>query len=202
MDFSETAGSTWRTPTFLKKLGAVICVRAVVLLALAFAFAWPTGLRAQSAVQREYEIKVGYLYNFIRYIDWPADALPPVGGTITIGIMGENLFGPAIDTLNGKQIKGRTLAVKQITTAKDLEQCQIVFVSASEKSRLPEVFGELKDSKALTVSEIDGFASQGGIINFIYEHNKVRFEINRDAARRTGLTLSSELLKLARLVKP
>jgi hypothetical protein len=159
------------------------------------------GLRAQSALQREYEIKAAYLYNFIRYIDWPADTLPPVGGAITIGIVGDSPFGPAIDPLNGKQIKGRTLVVKSIVTARDFEQCQIVFICASEKMRLPEIFGQLKDTRALTVSEIDGFATRGGIINFISERNKVRFEINPDAARRTGLNVSSELLKLARLVK-
>jgi hypothetical protein len=185
----------------MKQFGATVWVRAVILLALAVALAWPAGLRAQSAKQREYEIKAAYLYNFIRYIDWPADTLPPAGGRITIGIVGDNPFGPAIDPLNGKQVKGCTLVVKQIIEAKDLEQCQIVFICASEKLRLPEIFGELKDSKALTVSEIDGFASHGGIINFVNDRNKVRFEINPDAARRTGLNVSSDLLKLARLVK-
>jgi hypothetical protein len=201
MDFSITAGSTLRPPTFWKKLGRPLSLRPLIFLALAAASAWPAELRAQSAILREYEIKAAYLYNFIRYIDWPADTLPPAGGTITIGILGDNLFGPAIVPLNGKPIKGRTLAVKQITAPKDMEECQIVFICASEKARLAEILGQLKESKALTVSEIDGFASQGGIINFIYERNKVRFEINPDAARRTGLTLSSELLKLARLVK-
>jgi hypothetical protein len=201
MGSNQTAESTIGTPIFLKKSGAAVWVRAVVLLALAAALAWPAALRAQSAKQREYEIKAAYLYNFIRYIDWPADTLPPAGGRITIGIVGDNPFGTAIDPLNGKQIKGCTLVVKQIVEAKDLEQCQIVFICASEKLRLQEIFGELKESKALTVSEIDGFASKGGIINFIYERNKVRFEINPDTAKRAGLNVSSELLKLARLVK-
>ena len=201
MRFSKALGSTIRTPTFLKRLGAAICVRIFLLLALAAAFSWPPEIRAQSALQREYEIKAAYLYNFINYIDWPADTLPPAGGTITIGIVGENPFGPALDPLKGKQIKGRTLAVKQVAAAKDLEQCQIVFICASEKSRLSELLGQLKNSRILTVSEMDGFAGQGGIINFISERNKVRFEINPEAARRTGLTISSELLKLAKLVK-
>jgi hypothetical protein len=201
MDFSITAGSTLRPPTFWKKLGRPLSLRPLIFLALAAASAWPAELRAQSAILREYEIKAAYLYNFIRYIDWPADTLPPAGGRITIGIVGDNPFGTAIDPLNGKQIKGCTLVVKQIVEAKDLEQCQIVFICASEKLRLQEIFGELKESKALTVSEIDGFASKGGIINFIYERNKVRFEINPDTAKRAGLNVSSELLKLARLVK-
>jgi hypothetical protein len=201
MRSSKTRKCAICAPAFWENLAPVNGLRAFVLLTLAGALVWPAGLRAQSALQHEYEIKAAYLYNFINYIDWPANTLPPAGGTITIGIVGENPFGPAINPLKGKQIKGRTLAVKQVATAKDLESCQIVFVSASEKARLPEIFGQLKESKALTVSEMDGFATQGGIINFISERNKVRFEINPDAAHRMGLTISSELLKLARLVK-
>jgi hypothetical protein len=93
------------------------------------------------------------------------------------------------------------VALKQITDIKDLDQCQIVFINSSEKARLPELLEKLKASRALTVSEIDGFAQEGGIINFVSEHNKVRFEINPDAARRLGLNISSELLKLAKVVK-
>ena len=191
-----------RPPIFSKKLGMAICLRAFLLLALAFAFNWPTEMRAQSAIQREYEIKAAYLYNFINYINWPADALPPAGGTITIGIVGESPFGPALDPLNGKDVKGRLLAVKQVESLEDIEQCQIVFICPSEKSRFPQMLQQLKDTRVLTVSETEGFAEQGGIINFISERNKVRFEINLDAARRKDLTISSELLKLAKLVKP
>ena len=109
--------------------------------------------------------------------------------------------GPALAPLSGKQIKGRTLAVKDVTSPADLKSCQIVFISPSEKPRYEAILASLKDSKILTVSEIEGFAEHGGIINFISERNKVRFEINPDAARNQGLTISSELLKLARLVK-
>lgn len=202
MRFSGTLESAIRPPALLKKLGSAMCARAFLLLALVTAFAWPEEIRAQSAMQREYEIKAGYLYNFINYIDWPAEALPPAGGTITIGIVGETPYAAAFELLIGKEIKGRKLAVKQVTSTNDLEQCQIVFICVSEKSRLPEILGQLKDAKLLTVSEIDGFAEQGGVINFISERNKVRFEINPEAARRAGLTISSELLKLAKLVKP
>lgn len=202
MRFNGTLTSAVRPPALLKKLGLAICVRVFLLLALLAAVVWPPEIRAQSVGQREYEIKAAYLYNFINYIDWPADALPPAGGTITIGIVGETPFGAAFDPLNGKQTKGRKLVVKQVASTNDLKQCQIVFVCVSEKSRLSEYLGQLKDARLLTVSEIDGFAEQGGVINFISERNKVRFEINPEAARRAGLTISSELLKLAKLVKP
>jgi hypothetical protein len=173
----------------------------VAFLALPASFVLSPALHAQTALEREYQIKAAYLYNFINYIDWPADALPPAGGMLTIGVVGDNPFGAALDALKGKQIKGRTLSVKQLSSLENLDQCQIVFISPSEKERLPEILARLKDARVLTVSEIEGFAQRGGIINFISERNKVRFEVNPDAAKRTGLTVSSELLKLARLVK-
>jgi hypothetical protein len=201
MRFNQIAIRQNRSATFLKKFAVVRCVCGLLLLALFAALACPSGLRAESPVEREYEIKAAYIYNFINYIDWPENAFPAPGGIITIGVVGETQFRAALNVLNGKQIKGRTVALKQINDPKDLDQCQIVFISSSEKSRVPELLGKLKDSRVLTVSEIDGFAEQGGIINFISEHNRVRFEINPDAARRLGLNISSELLKLAKLVK-
>ncbi len=201
MRSSQHATKQNRPAALLKKLASVCCVSGLLVLAFFAALTCPSGLRAESAMEREYEIKAAYIYNFINYIDWPENAFPAQGGTITIGVVGQSPFGAALQTLNGKQVKGRTLALKQVTDMKDLDQCQIVFINSSEKSRLPELLEKLKDSRVLTVSEIDGFAQQGGIINFISEHNKVRFEINPDAAHRLGLNISSELLKLAKLVK-
>lgn len=171
-------------------------------IALAFFMSFAGhGLPAAEAVSREYEIKAAYLHKFINYIEWPGSSLPPAGGTITIGVLGENPFGGALAALNGKQIKGRRLAVREASQASDLRGCQIVFISASEKQRMPQILDSLTDARVLTVSETDGFAERGGMINFITERNKVRFQINPDAAHRRGLTISSELLKLARLVK-
>ena len=151
---------------------------------------------AQAGVSLEYEIKAAYLYNFLNYIDWPDQS----GGTIVIGVVGENPFGPALAPLNGRKVKGRTVAVREVSSAAEMRSCQIIFISPSEKQRFGAILDGLKNSRILTVSEIDGFAERGGIINFISERNKVRFEINVEAARGKGLTISSELLKLARLV--
>ena len=190
----------------LRQLGFVIetkwlWIRRAIALAALAAVILPTQILAQSAVQREYEIKAAYLYNFINYIEWPADSLPPVGGTITIGIVGDDPNLSAFETLNGKQTKGRSLSVKAVNSAKDLEGCQIVFVFASARSRIGDILDQSKTAGVLTVGEVEGFAARGGVINFISEHNKVRFEINPDVAKRLGLNISSELLKLARLVK-
>ena len=175
--------------------------RWIVLLTLVAVGFTPSLLQAQDAVQREYEIKAAFLYNFIRYIHFPPETTAAGNGTMTIGIVGEPPVGTVFDLLNNKQIKGCKLVVKDHASAGDLDSCQIIFICDSEKSRLPEILNQLKDSHALTISEIDGFAARGGIINFISERNKVRFEINPDAAHRLGFAISSDLLKLAKLVK-
>jgi hypothetical protein len=168
-----------------------------VLFGVAYIFCH--GMQEASAEvlsSREYEIKAAYLYNFIKYVDWPS-----YGDTITIGVLGGNPFGTALGPLDGKIVKGRRLLIKEVDSLRDAQKCQIIFVSSSEKSRLQEIFENLKNARVLTVGETQGFANGGGIINFVEENNKVRFEINADAARRTGLNISSELLKLAKLVK-
>jgi len=172
-------------------------VRQLVVCGL-FYFFWQGAqqLAAQNLSSREYEIKAAYLYNFTKYVDWPS-----YGDTITIGVLGNNPFGGALAPLNGKIVKGRRLAIKQLDSVRDAHSCQVIFVSASERQRLPEIFEDLKSGQILTVGEMQGFAEGGGIINFVEENNKVRFEINAEAARRTGLSISSELLKLAKIVK-
>ena len=161
-----------------------------------------TQITAEGVIFREYDIKAAYLYNFIKYVEWPSQGLPDRSETITIGLLGENPFGPVIHSLNGKMAKGGKVTVKENVSLAELTSCQVVFVGPSEKDRMPEILDQLKNIKVLTVSEIEGFAARGGMINFVPEKNKVRFEINADAARRTGFSISSELMKLARVVKP
>jgi hypothetical protein len=181
---------SWNRP------GSGRCQRLLLSLAVTSALFVPSTLCAQSAAQREYEIKAAYLYNFIKYVDWPS-----YSDTITIGVLGANPFGNALIPLNGKVVKGRRLTIRQVDSLRDAQKCQIIFVSSSERSRLKEIFDNLTPARVLTVGEMQGFANGGGIINFIEENNKVRFEINTEAARQAGLNISSELLKLAKLVK-
>ena len=175
--------------------------RLTTWLVLLLGLAGPT-VEVRAVMSREYETKAAYLLKFISYIDWADQSLPPMGGTIVIGVVGENPFAPElVAEINAEKIKGRALVLKEVSSPAELRNCQIVFISLSEKQRCGQILESLKDAKTLTVSEIDGFAKQGGIINFFSEHNKVRFEINPDVARSKGLTISSELLKLANVVK-
>src|SRR5437870_11046525 len=119
------------------------------LFAAAYIFCYSTQkASAENLSSREYEIKAAYLYNFIKYVDWPSS-----GDTITIGVLGGNPFGTALAPLNGKIVKGRRLLIKELDSVRDAQKCQIIFVSSSEKQRLQEIFENLKSARVLTVGE-------------------------------------------------
>jgi hypothetical protein len=156
---------------------------------------------AQGARNLEYPAKAVMLYRFLERITWPDEG--PAGGDrpLTIGWLGESPLPAAFGALEGKTIKGRPLRVKALSSAQQLEDCQVVFVSASARGRSAELLPPPNKPGVLTVGESEGFAERGGILNFFEERNRVRFEINLQAAQQCGLNISGEILKLARLVK-
>ncbi|MGH9509604.1 MAG: YfiR family protein, partial [Terriglobales bacterium] len=111
-------------------------------------------------------------------------------------------FGPALDRMiEGKSVHGKKLVARRLGRAEEAGTCQVLFVSSSENGRLTQILASLRGRSVLTVGETEGFAHRGGVINFQLEGSKVRFEINLDAAERSGLTMSSQLLKLAKIVR-
>ncbi|MDB6019845.1 MAG: hypothetical protein JWR19_4334, partial [Pedosphaera sp.] len=118
---------------------------------------------------------------------------------VVIGVVGESPMGPELHrSIMGKTVNGRALEVRQIGSLGELKNCQMVFICSSEKKRLPEILKAVGDASVLTVGETDNFTEAGGMINLVREGNKVRFEINDNAARRVRLKISSKLLSLAR----
>jgi hypothetical protein len=177
--------------------------KAFSLIVIIAAFAMLSGApNAYAQPQnREYEVKAAFLYNFAKFIEWPAKGLADTRDTIIISILGEDPFGGTLRTIEGKTIEGRQVVTKRFKSVRDLEFSHILFISPSEKERLGEIMKVLKDWSVLTVSEMAGFVEAGGTINFIIEGNKVRFEINAVNAERAGLRLSSRLLNVAKVVK-
>jgi hypothetical protein len=171
--------------------------RCVGVLLLAGGLATPPAPARAESTPREYEIKAAFIYNFVKFVDWPS--LP--GSTITVGVLGSNPFGNALSTINGKSVKGKTLVVKQVGSMQEAGACQVLFISPSEAGRLHSVLETLRTASVLTVGESRGFAREGGIINFTLQDDKIRFEINPTAAERARLSISSQLLRLAKIVK-
>ena len=159
------------------------------------------GAGAQGPPRTEYEIKAAYLFTFGRFVEWPARPSRNDEG-FTICVLGVDPFGATLDsTLASGVIRGRKVVARRIAAPNDALGCQVLFISASEERRLPAIVHELEHLDVLTVSDIPQFATRGGMIQFVTAGNRVRFEINLPSARDAGLTMSSELLRVASAVR-
>lgn len=158
---------------------------------------------AQTAVPKEYQLKAAFLFNFTQFVEWPPEAFKASDAPFCIGILGSDPFGGALDqVVQGESIHGHKLVVRRSENVEELQDCQMVFISKSEKQRAGEVLAKLNGKPTLSVGEIDGFTSHGGIINFFLQGNRVRFEINPAAAQREGIRISSQLLSLGKISEP
>jgi hypothetical protein len=159
----------------------------------------------ESSDSSEYLIKAGFIYNFAKLVQWPTTAFAQPDSPIVIGILGDDPFGATLDRIVAdKKINGRGLVVRRLRWSrdfKDVKDCNILFVSFSEREHIDSVVDAMKWLPILTIGDAPGFARRGGIINFTLEDNKVRFEVNVEAAKHADLTISSRLLTLARIVQ-
>jgi hypothetical protein len=156
----------------------------------------PSCLHAQRSNPSEYEVKAAYLYDFGKFVTWPAKVA--AADDFPICVLGQDPFGPTFDaTIAGETINGKKVVVNRITRPQDALSCRILFISASEESQLKEILATLDKTSVLTVSEISQFTRRGGMIQFVIDANRVRFEVNVTTAERSGLALSSQLLKVA-----
>jgi len=197
------------------KIKAYIFV--VLALALLVVSIVPEAL-ADSARSQEYQIKAAFLYNFIKFVEWPEEKVADSNEPITIGIIGKDPFGKAFEPLKGRQAKGRKVVVKRIkgfeglkkNSEKDkteldrkikaIRKCHVLFICSSEKEHLKDIINTVKYDGVLTIDGMKGFLEFGGIIKFLMEEKKVRFEINLAAAKRAKLKIRSKLLRLAKRV--
>ena len=173
-----------------------------LLIAMACTMPFAVTLDAQqSKAPTEYDVKSAYLYNFGKFVRWPENQTA-AGEPFSICILGLDPFGAALDhTLAGQTIDGKSITAKRISHPEEATDCRILFIGLSEESRWKEILAALSKKSILTVSEIPQFSRRGGMIQFVMEGNRVRFEVNLTAAENAGLTLSSELLKVATTVK-
>jgi YfiR/HmsC-like len=150
----------------------------------------------------EYAIKAEFIERFTRFIDWPEDAFSGPGAPFVICVIGDNPFGDYLAHLaRDRKIKDRPVWLLEPRKLSELDACHIVFIAASESGRVAAIVARVRGKPILTIGDTPGFAQGGVIINFFLERDLVHFEINLDEARRTGLTFSTKLLKLARVVR-
>ena len=155
--------------------------------------------RAQAA--SEYTVKAAFLYHFGKYVEWPKGAFKDDKAPFVIGVLGEDPFGHTLDDqVEGKTVDGRRVVVKRYTRAQDARGAQILFITASEEPRLPQTLHALAGAPVMTVGDLDRFAENGGVAGFFIDDSKVHFTINVTMAAHADLKISSQLLKLARIV--
>ncbi len=158
--------------------------------------------RPEEKPPTEYELKAAFLHRFASFVTWPPAAFPEADTPVTIGILGKDPFGEILDrAVEGETVENRRFRIIRSGTIEKLKDCHILFVCASESERTIRILDGLAGLPVLTVGEFPRFAGDGGVVNFYLDGNKVRFEINPDAAHRAGLKISSKLLKLGKIVE-
>jgi len=172
-----------------------------VLWALGMVVLLLSGTRAQSPAAGEYQIKAAFLFNFAKFVEWPSSSFSNAAAPLRICVFGRDPFGDELlNITKDKTVNGRKLEVDQGVDLEVARTCQILFISSSEKRHMKEILAGLGGTSVLTVAENEGFAEQGGMINFVLENSRVQFEVNRKTAGQAGLKISSKLLSVAKLV--
>jgi hypothetical protein len=186
-----------------------------ILALLLFTMVISPQARADSATSDEYRVKAAFLYNFIKFVDWPKKKVTDNNEPIIIGIIGKDPFGKTFKPIANRQVKGKDVIIKRFKSLKELEEsrnknkselhqqieairkCHLLFICRSEKQKLKEILNIVKGHYVLTVGDTEGFLESGSVIEFVMTERKVRFEINMTAARRAKLKIRSQLLRLA-----
>lgn len=162
---------------------------------------WVSWSEPARAAGQGQDIKAAFLYNFAKFIEWPETALPTQADTFTICVWGEAELAAAADrVLHDKQVQGRAVVARLVRAPEEARSCQILFLDRLEAPQAVSAWNMAKAMPILTVGETDRFLMAGGIIKFVVEEGKLRFEISPQAAARAQLKISSKLLKLGRVV--
>ncbi|MHC1726128.1 MAG: YfiR family protein [Syntrophobacteraceae bacterium] len=166
----------------------------LILVADAYTF----GIAAES---EEYKVKLAFIFNFARFIEWPPQSITDANGQFCFCILGDDPFEGKLGGVESRMVGERKFVVKRIRRVEEAMDCQMLFVSLSEKGRVDLILRALKGSSILTISDTPNFTRLGGMIGFTTSDDKIRFEINLTSARSSKLEISSKLLKLAETVR-
>ena len=172
-------------------------LRKAICIGLAISFA----ATAAHGVSKGYKVRAAYLYNFLKYIDWPGSSFSGADAPISICVLGEDRFEGILETAtSGKSVKGRAVSIKNFPAgapAPPASECQILFISDSEKDRVDELLAAVAGSAIATVSEVGGFGEKGGMLNFSMQGAKMKVELNMGAAEKAGLKVSAKLQQVS-----
>lgn len=179
------------------KIGKVATAALGALLASVVLLAAP--IWADDPANVANKLKAGFLFHFVKYVEWPASSFPSKDAPIVVGIIGKDSIASDIKAaLSGQTVESRPLSVRQITDESEKGECHLLYICASEKKRLNKILEAQKSRKVLTVSDIEHFDEEGGIIAFRKDGQNIRFRVNKKEAEKAGLKISSKLLQLSK----
>jgi ribosome-associated protein YbcJ (S4-like RNA binding protein) len=199
------------------RAGRIRCLFVPVLVLLGCLLVSDAYPNSQSAQYKEYEVKAAFMYNFLKFVDWPEEKIARSGNQIVIGIIGEDPFGAAADIFKDKKVEEHNVVLRRFEGIEQLKKaaekdkpaneklealktCHLLFICPSEQKQAREIIDIVGKNDVLTVGDSAGFIESGGAINFFLEDNKIRFNINLTAAEKAGLKIRSQLLRLAKRV--
>jgi hypothetical protein len=175
---------------------SVCAVTVLVRACAAPIFFGQLEVRAETVAVPEYEAKAFFLFNFAHFVTWPSQESSHA--PLVIGILGDDPFGSYLDeTVRGEKVLNRPLAIQRFRQNTEPKNCNILFISQSEHDRAAQIISNLKGRSVLTVSDMDGFADIGGMIQFFSEQTRIRVRINLDAVKAANMKVSSKLLSVA-----
>ena len=171
-------------------------LRRIVILASLAVLSAPA-----TTAPNEYQVKAVFLFNFARFVEWPAVTFVNAEAPFALCVYGDDPFGADLDTVvRGESAGGRPIVVRRMHDLREVGQCQIVYISGSADRELESVVATLDRRATLTVSDVEGAARRGAMIRMMTVGGKIRLSINIDAVRASHLTVSSNLLRAAEVV--
>ncbi|MEW5008010.1 MAG: YfiR family protein [Cycloclasticus sp.] len=148
------------------------------------------------------EVKAVYLFNFTSFISWPDDTFSDELEPFTYCSMGSKsaVIEPLGEILLGEKVGERAVQYKTISSLSKLKSCQILYIDQQQKVDVVEILAAIADASVLTVSDIDGFAEQGGGVEFSAKAGRIKLLINILSIKKSRLNISSKLLRIAELI--
>jgi hypothetical protein len=171
---------------------------AIALLSVLF-YIWPATALCDPVTGSEYEVKLGFIYNFINFVTWPETIFKSNSDPLIMCIASDNPSSEVLFKLDGKRIKQRKIKVIAYQEGICLTRSHALFFATQDKASIQQVLDRIKGLSILTIGEVDGFTRMGGVINFFEERNRLRFRVNIDAVKRNALKMSSQLLVSAQI---
>ncbi len=182
----------WR-PAGAARLGALVLAAGVCLL--------PLRAAASDAVELEYKVKTGYLFNFANFIEWPPAALPEPNSPFIVGVLDGGEALPVLQSLlKGKSVNGHPVQVRAVSADRIGRDVHILFVTRAAGKSPAEIQAALGGAATLLVGETERFAERGGMVGFVREEDNIRFQLNLERVAEAGLRASAKLASVARLV--